>query len=297
MRQKRAKQYRKQLQILKTTFKFKPPIQCVVDDNLILEATNASYDLIKGINSIVQTETKFFVTQCCIQHLYDSKNQVAIDLAKRMEKRRCGHKDTLSSFDCIKSITNVDGENKFRYLVATQDENLRTSLRNIAGVPLVFLHRSVLIMEPLSKVTRRVVDAVERMKLTQGLNSIDAGKRKLETSEEDTVEEQPKHKKKKVKGVNPLAMKKKQKKPHQQQQQQQQQNENSDELNGEGGDKKRRRRARSRKTDVNTSTSGDLIADADADIKSEVDSKVSNREESKIEDNVSNDAELAEEHK
>lgn len=264
MRQKRAKQYRKQLQILKTTFKFKPPIQCVVDDNLILEATNASYDLIKGINSIVQTETKFFVTQCCIQHLYDSKNQTAIDLAKRMEKRRCGHKDTLSSFDCIKSITNVDGENKYRYLVATQDENLRTSLRNIAGVPLVFLHRSVLIMEPLSKVTRRVVTAVEKMKLTQGLNSIDAGKRKMDLSEEETTDEQRKHKKKKVKGVNPLAMKKKQKKP----QPQTQQSENKDETHDEGA-KKRRRRARSHKSETNTLTINESIG-SDSNEKSNI---------------------------
>lgn len=251
MRQKRAKQYRKQVQILKNTFKFKPPIQVVVDHDLILEATNQSYDLIKGINSIVQCETKFFVTQCCIQHLYDSKNQLAIDLAKRMEKRRCGHKDTLSAFDCIKSITNVDGENKYRYLVATQDENLRTSLRNIAGVPLVFLHRSVLVMEPLSKATKRVVDAVERMKLTQGLNSIDAGKRKLEIDEgEEEADEKSKPKKKRVKGVNPLAVKKKQRKPQQHEQDECQNNEESTE-----GVKKRRRRPRHGNSELSEITS------------------------------------------
>lgn len=239
MRQKRAKQYRKQIQVLQTTFKFKTPIQCLVDDTSILEAANTSYDLVKGVNSVVQTETKYFVTQCCIQHLYDTNNQLAIDLAKRMEKRRCGHKETLSSFDCIKSITNVDGENKYRYLVVTQEERLRNSLRNIAGVPLCFLHRSVLIMEPLSKVTKRVVDAVERMKLTQGLNSVDAGKRiRPEENEEEQTEDEIKRKKaKKVKGVNPLAMKKKQKKPAQPQQPKK--NESED---GEGKKKTRRRR-------------------------------------------------------
>ena len=214
MRQKRAKQYRKQIQVLKTTFKFKTPIQCVVDDSTILEATNANYDLVKGMDGIVQHETKYFVTQCCVQHLYDSENQQAIDLAKRMEKRRCGHKDTLSSFECIKSITNVDGENKYRYLVVTQDERLRTSLRNVAGVPLCFLYRSVLVMEPMSTVTKRVVQAVERMKLTQGLNSVDAGKRVRDGDEDvDPVQQEVQaQRKKRVKGVNPLAMKKKAKK-------------------------------------------------------------------------------------
>lgn len=218
MRQKRAKQYRKQMQVLRTTFKFKTPIQCLVDDSTVLESAKTSYDLIKGMNSVVQMECKFLITQCCIQHLYDSNNQLAVDLAKRMEKRRCGHKDTLSSFECMKSITNVEGENKYRYLVVTQDENLRTSLRNIAGVPLCFLHRSVLVMEPLSKVTKRVVSAVERMKLTQGLNSIDAGKRVRDSDNEEEEGDannstKPVKKAKKVKGVNPLAMKKKQKKP------------------------------------------------------------------------------------
>lgn len=214
MRQKRAKQYRKQIQVLKTTFKFKTPIQCVVDDSTILEATNANYDLVKGMDGIVQHETKYFVTQCCVQHLYDSENQQAIDLAKRMEKRRCGHKDTLSSFECIKSITNVDGENKYRYLVVTQDERLRTSLRNVAGVPLCFLYRSVLVMEPMSTVTKRVVQAVERMKLTQGLNSVDAGKRVRDGDEDvDPVQQEVQaQRKKRVKGVNPLAMKKNTKK-------------------------------------------------------------------------------------
>lgn len=214
MRQKRAKQYRKQIQVLKTTFKFKTPIQCVVDDSTILEATNANYDLVKGMDGIVQHETKYFVTQCCVQHLYDSENQQAIDLAKRMEKRRCGHKDTLSSFECIKSITNVDGENKYRYLVVTQDERLRTSLRNVAGVPLCFLYRSVLVMEPMSTVTKRVVQAVERMKLTQGLNSVDAGKRVRDGDEDvDPVQQEVQaQRKKRVKGVNPLAMKKNPKK-------------------------------------------------------------------------------------
>lgn len=252
MRQKRGKKYRKQMQVMKTTFKFKTPIQCVVDDSTILEAIKANYDLIKGMNTIVQNETKFFITQCCIEHLYESKNQLAIDLAKRMEKRRCNHKETMSSFDCIKSITNINGENKFRYLVVTQDERLRTSLRNIAGVPLCFLYKSVLVMEPMSKVTKRVVEAVERMKLTQGLNSTDAGKRLQELSDDDDKQKdnQPPRKKNKIKGVNPLAMKKKQKKPNNQIIKTN--NESKDNEEGEDGQKKKRRKRRHNKSSGNT---------------------------------------------
>lgn len=253
MRQKRAKQYRKQMQVMKNTFKFKPPIQVLVDDSTILEATKANYDLIKGLNDIIQTETKFFVSRCCVQHLFDSNDQLAITLAKRMEMRRCNHKETLSSFDCIKSITNVDGENKFRYVVVTQDERLRNSLRNVAGVPLCFLYRSVLVMEPMSTVTKRVVQAVERMKLTQGLNSIDAGKRAHDESEndDDQGQEQAK-KKKKIKGVNPLAMKKKQKKPSQPSKEIKKEEENTEFNDGQEQKKKRRRRKHGKSSTTET---------------------------------------------
>ena len=278
MRQKRAKQYRKQMQVLRTTFKFKTPIQCLVDDSTVLESAKTSYDLIKGINSVVQMECKFLITQCCIQHLYDSNNQLAVDLAKRMEKRRCGHKETLSSFECMKSITNVEGENKYRYLVVTQDENLRTSLRNIAGVPLVFLHRSVLVMEPLSKVTKRVVSAVERMKLTQGLNSIDAGKRSRDSDNEDgedgegddkNNENRPVKKGKKVKGVNPLAMKKKQKKVVPAKSTDKQDTESNDD-----GKKKRRRRKHGKNSTANNENDeqsedkGEIVANEQREDKS-----------------------------
>ncbi|VEU22858.1 DEKNAAC103927 [Brettanomyces naardenensis] len=170
MRQKRAKAYRKQMNVYRMTFKFKPPIQVLVDSNAVLEAEKSKFDLKKGIDRTVQMETKLFITQCCINHLYETGNQPAIDIAKTMEKRRCHHKETMSSYECIKSITDVGGHNKFRYVVVTQDEKLRRSLREVPAVPLIYMNRSVMIMEPMSKVSERVVGEVERRKLVGGLN-------------------------------------------------------------------------------------------------------------------------------
>ncbi|KAF6006724.1 hypothetical protein HII12_004917 [Brettanomyces bruxellensis] len=86
MRQKRAKAYRKQMNVYKMTFKFKPPIQVLVDSDAILEAQKLSLTSIKESPWTVQMETKLFITQCCINHLYNSGNQEAIDIAKTMEK-------------------------------------------------------------------------------------------------------------------------------------------------------------------------------------------------------------------
>jgi U3 small nucleolar RNA-associated protein 23 len=51
----------------------------------------------------------------------------AIDRAKTFERRRCGHlmdKDPLTERECMLSVVDPKGkgENKFRYVVVTQDE-------------------------------------------------------------------------------------------------------------------------------------------------------------------------------
>ncbi|KAG7879093.1 hypothetical protein KL905_003512 [Ogataea polymorpha] len=229
MKQKRAKQYRKQIHQYISTFKFKPPIQCIVDDNVILECERTKFDVIKAISRTVQTEVKLMITQCCINHLYETRNQPAIDIAKKMEKRRCNHKETQSSKDCIGSIVNIDGKNKHRYLVVTQDDRLRQSLRTVPGVPLIYMKRSVMIMEPMSPVSERVVQETEARKLTSYLNDPRAGVQEQDGAE---IEEQgpAKKKRKGPKGPNPLSVKKpkKQEEPE------------------KGGSKRKRKRAHKR---------------------------------------------------
>ncbi|KAH3670646.1 hypothetical protein OGAPHI_001161 [Ogataea philodendri] len=204
MKQKRAKQYRKQIHQYVSTFRFKTPIQCIVDDNVILECEKTKFDVIKAISRTVQTEVKLMITQCCINHLYETRNQPAIEIAKQMEKRRCNHKETLSSKECISSIVNIDGKNKHRYLVVSQDERLRQAMRTVPGVPLIYMKRSVMIMEPMSPVSEKVVQETEARKLSAGLNDPTAG---IQKQEQEPSEPAPK-KRKGPKGPNPLSVKK-----------------------------------------------------------------------------------------
>ena len=52
------------------------------------------------------------------------------------------------------AITRFIGEkNEKKYFVATQDTTLRSVLREIPGVPLLYLNRSVLVFEDISKAT------------------------------------------------------------------------------------------------------------------------------------------------
>lgn len=153
------------------TFKFREPYQTIVDAEMVLTCDGAKFDLTKGLNRTIQGETKPMITQCCMQALYDSKNQYAIDSAKQFERRRCNHREPIAPKECIESITNIDGENKHRYIVAAQDMDTRKALRKVPGIPLVFMNRLVMVMEPLSHASARYTANFERKKLTLGLNN------------------------------------------------------------------------------------------------------------------------------
>lgn len=215
MRQKRAKAYKKQMNVYLHTFKFREPFQTIVDDEIILNCEKASFDIAKGLNRTIQGETKPMITQCSIEALYKTNNQDAISIAKLFERRRCNHPpaNPIPSSECIKSIVDINGENKHRYLVATQDKLLRNKLSRVPGVPLIYMNRSVMVMEPMSEATTTYSNSVERKKLTGGLNDLKVGKvdkhEKPKTEGEERTEGAPTKKRKGPKEPNPLSMKKK----------------------------------------------------------------------------------------
>lgn len=191
-------------------FKFREPFQVIVDDEMILMAEKASFNLVKGLKRTIQGEIKPMITQCCMQALYKTKDQNAIDIAKLFERRRCNHppSDPLTPIECIKSI--VLPKNQFKYILATQYIELRNQLRAVPGIPLVFLKNSVMIMDSVSNVTLRYANKIEEAKLTGGLNDTKVGIKINENDEPDTeAEERPKKKIKGPKGPNPLSVKKK----------------------------------------------------------------------------------------
>jgi U3 small nucleolar RNA-associated protein 23 len=94
---------------------------------------------------------------------------------------------------------------------------LRSSARSIPGVPIIYVKRSVMVLEPLSSASEMVRDGHERGKFRAGLDLDPAlGKRKRDGEEGDDASETEEPKKKrgpKVKGPNPLSVKKAKKRP------------------------------------------------------------------------------------
>ncbi|KAJ5887770.1 hypothetical protein N7495_007811 [Penicillium taxi] len=162
--------------------------------------------------------------------------------------RHCSHNPESSPIDeveCLLSLLSPNSskkENKEHYILATAEppiskknndnregqkqrkwktetekaedqalrrsQELRFKARSIPGVPIIYVKRSVMVLEPLSTQSDTVRDDVERGKFRAGLDPESAtGKRKRE---EDEGAEKPKQISglKKAKGPNPLSMKK-----------------------------------------------------------------------------------------
>lgn len=174
-----------------------------------------------------------------MRHLYarakEPGGSYVIDKAKVFERRRCGHlpedyPDPLSTRECLMSVIDGknSGTNKHRYVVASQDANVRSALRRVKGVPLIYINRSVMIMEPMAEQSADMRDRDEKVKFRDGIKRMGRElKRKREDDVDDALTEgqevaqshdaptpiegqqqQPKKKKKRygVKGPNPLSV-------------------------------------------------------------------------------------------
>jgi U3 small nucleolar RNA-associated protein 23 len=79
---------------------------------------------------------------------------VAIKL-KTFERRRCGHLEVLkSSYDSISCMANIGYQNKHRYVVATQDRQLRRLMPKTDGILLMYINRSVMTLESIYQKTK-----------------------------------------------------------------------------------------------------------------------------------------------
>lgn len=226
------------------TFGFREPYQVLVDAEMVFDTCRFTMDLNLALQRTLHGKVKPMITQCEIRKLYARKDEPGIDkvieVAKLLERRRCGHHpdeyvDPLSTEECVRSVVDPKGkdENKHRYVVASQSQDVRRMLRSIRGVPLIYVRRSVMILEPMSDESVQTRTRDEKSKFRAEIKAT-LGKRKREERTEDnddksrevgghssplrgggdnaaaTTTERPKKKKKKrgPKGPNPLSVKK-----------------------------------------------------------------------------------------
>ena len=185
------------------------------------------------------------ITQCSIRHLFaiptgstdlntpsisQADKTSMLDISRSFILRRCNHHtlpEPLSTLECYRSFVdpNEQGTNKHRYILAAQDDTVRSWARGVRGVPVIYVKRSVMVMEPMAHASIGVREREEKGKLRAGVKKITGntgvlGKRKREEEngdEDDNAESTQIKKKKKAygaKGPNPLSIKKKKARPN-----------------------------------------------------------------------------------
>jgi len=128
-----------------------------------------------------------------MRQLYTTNDQSVIESAKRFERKRCGHHDLeqpLSALECLKSCVDPKGAgvNSHRYIVATQEPEIRSKMRSIPGVPLIYITRSIVLLEPMSGVSTDTRERAEREKFRDGIRG--TRKRKRDEQEDTLVGEE-----------------------------------------------------------------------------------------------------------
>ena len=115
-----------------------PPFRILVDTNFINWSIKNKIDMIQGMMDCLLAKCIPYVTDCVIAELekFGTKYRVALRLAKdpRIERLPCSHKGTYAD-DCIVERVRVNR----CYIVATCDKDLKSRLRKIPGVPLMYI--------------------------------------------------------------------------------------------------------------------------------------------------------------
>ncbi|KAL9025584.1 MAG: hypothetical protein Q9196_005615, partial [Gyalolechia fulgens] len=113
-------------------------------------------------------------------------------LAKSMERRRCNHHELdepLSTLECLSDVVDPKKSktNRNRYIVASQEDEVRRFCRGVRGVPLIYVKRSVMVLEPMAESTLGVKEGIERDKFRTGLRAR-LGKRKRSSDDDKETE-------------------------------------------------------------------------------------------------------------
>ncbi|PNY28554.1 rRNA-processing protein utp23 [Tolypocladium capitatum] len=196
MRGKRSKQYRKLMEQFSMSFGFREPYQVLVDAEMVQDSCRFKMELEPALQRTVHGKVKPMITQCEIRKLYARKDELgvgeAIEAAKLCERRRCGHHpdeypEPLSTLECMRSVVDPkdQGENKHRYVVASQNQEVRRMLRAFRGVPLIYIKRSVMVLEPMSDESAQTRAREERSKFRAEIKKA-LGKRKRDGKAEDS---------------------------------------------------------------------------------------------------------------
>ncbi|KAK3267437.1 hypothetical protein CYMTET_24002 [Cymbomonas tetramitiformis] len=207
MKYKKQKSTRRNINFFRVQCGFREPFRVIIDGNFLHALLEAKLGGPREIlpKFLGATTVKPYVTRCVLAELRSlGEDFTGTALAaRRIETMRCNHLKPVSPSECLCSL--VGENNGDCFFIATQQQELREKLLKVPNVPILFACRTSLNLEPPSEVQKRLCTEREVQQKTVPQHELKAAPLRtlLESAETNS------RKRKKVKGVNPLACKKK----------------------------------------------------------------------------------------
>ena len=246
MKIKRQKFIRKYCKFYWLNYKIRPPYKIILDFLFLQSCVEGKILLREQMPKLMQADVDLCTTRCIIEDLR-KRGKVfsgAHKIAKSLTYLKCRHKKKYISADqCIYKLLNND--NNDRLICAVSDKEIRKSIQQIPGVPILSVHGNYIYMEAPNK-----ADKIGQEQITINKSALNQNEKDLidYLNADQNKNKQIIYKRKRIKGPNPLSMKKKKKKPklnHSESLVKQQEQKNINQNNG--NDKKKRKRKRKKK--------------------------------------------------
>lgn len=117
-----------------------PPYRVLVDTNFINFSLQNKIELVQGMMDCLYAKSIPCITTCVLSELekLGPKYRIALRVARdpRFERLECSHKGTYAD-DCI--VERIQSHKC--YIVATCDRELRRRVRQVPGIPLMYIAR------------------------------------------------------------------------------------------------------------------------------------------------------------
>lgn len=135
-------------------FDIKEPYKLLCEPSFIYQSLEKKLHIKEQLPKLLGGRVTPMVTECGMAELRRLHKEVgdqfigSIVIAKGLYRIKCGHDQPLGAAACCGEMLE-DRDNK--WLIASQDENLRAQIRQIPGVPILYLNGQVPVLEPPSE--------------------------------------------------------------------------------------------------------------------------------------------------
>jgi U3 small nucleolar RNA-associated protein 23 len=205
MRAKRSKKYRKIMITYEQTFGFRPPFQVLLSSAFIRTCNAFKMPLQKSLENTLHNPSRLFITKCTLAKILADEKERRKRVGENehhhggrpewlpppteLPLRYCKHNDeegAVQEWRCLVDLVagqargNEQARNKSHFVLAVAEAGeeeqsrkgfveVRERARMVPGVPLVYVKRSVMVLEELSAASEGVRRGVERGKFKAGI--------------------------------------------------------------------------------------------------------------------------------